>query len=111
MTPNASVHPRQMITKSRAAGSHMGVLVMCEVVNLIVAPGSLRLNIVCPQVAHPYRSEKLTKCTSDNSCRGTADSEIFRNQSRPHYPFLFLQPSRLLKAHIQLCPRAPPHSN
>ncbi|KAM3183954.1 hypothetical protein ACTXT7_009323 [Hymenolepis weldensis] len=33
---------------------------MCEIVNLIVAPGSLRINIVCHQVARPYRSEKLS---------------------------------------------------
>ncbi|KAM3176175.1 hypothetical protein ACTXT7_007010 [Hymenolepis weldensis] len=73
---------------------------MCEIINLIVTPGSLQLNIVCPQVAHPHRSEKLTRCISDDSCRGTADSAMFQNQSCLHYPFLFLQPSHPIKAHI-----------
>ncbi|KAM3174988.1 hypothetical protein ACTXT7_009436 [Hymenolepis weldensis] len=77
---------------------------MCEIVNLILTPGSLRINIVCPQVAHPHRSEKLTKYTSGDSCRGTAHSAMFRNQSRPHYPFLFLQPSRPIKAHTIMSP-------
>ncbi|VUZ48032.1 unnamed protein product [Hymenolepis diminuta] len=79
---------------------------MCEIVN-IVTPGSLQINMVCPQVAHPHRSEKLTKCTSDDSCRGTADSATLENQFCPHHPFLFLQPSPPIKAHIQLCPYAP----
>ncbi|VUZ53684.1 unnamed protein product [Hymenolepis diminuta] len=35
------------------------------------------MNIVCPQGAYPYQSEKLTKCTSDDSCRGTVDSRCF----------------------------------
>ncbi|KAM3180462.1 hypothetical protein ACTXT7_016232 [Hymenolepis weldensis] len=47
---------------------------MCEIVNLIVTPDSLPINIVYPQVAHPHQSKKLTKCTSGDSCRGTADS-------------------------------------
>ncbi|KAM3176167.1 hypothetical protein ACTXT7_007039 [Hymenolepis weldensis] len=47
---------------------------MCEIVNLIVTPNSLPINILCPQVTYPNRSEKLTKLSSDNSCRGTADS-------------------------------------
>ncbi|VUZ40343.1 unnamed protein product, partial [Hymenolepis diminuta] len=46
------------------------------------------------------------KCTSDDSCRDTADSAKFENQSCPHCPFLFLQPYRPIKVHIQLCPRA-----
>ncbi|VUZ45552.1 unnamed protein product [Hymenolepis diminuta] len=46
------------------------------------------------------------KCTSGDSCRGTADSATFRNQSCPHYPFLFLQPSRPIKAHMQLSSHA-----
>ncbi|KAM3179310.1 hypothetical protein ACTXT7_000788 [Hymenolepis weldensis] len=50
---------------------------MCEIVNLIVTPDSLPINIVWPQVTYPHRSEKLTKCTSDDSCRGTADSTIY----------------------------------
>ncbi|KAM3172316.1 hypothetical protein ACTXT7_014785 [Hymenolepis weldensis] len=33
---------------------------MCEIVNLIVTSGSLRINIVRPQVAHPHRLEKLS---------------------------------------------------
>ncbi|KAM3176829.1 hypothetical protein ACTXT7_005741 [Hymenolepis weldensis] len=33
---------------------------MCEITNLIVTPGPLPINIVCPQVAHPHRSEKLS---------------------------------------------------
>ncbi|KAM3180382.1 hypothetical protein ACTXT7_016394 [Hymenolepis weldensis] len=70
---------------------------MCEIANLIVTPSSLSINMVCPQVAHPHRSEKLTKCTSDDSCRGTADSALFQNQCCPHCPFLFLQPSRPVK--------------
>ncbi|KAM3171265.1 hypothetical protein ACTXT7_016969, partial [Hymenolepis weldensis] len=68
--------------------------VMCEIVNLIVTPDSLPINIVCPQVTYPHLSEKLTKCTTDDSCRGTADSASFQNQCCPHCPFLFLQPSR-----------------
>ncbi|VUZ44262.1 unnamed protein product [Hymenolepis diminuta] len=31
---------------------------VCEVVNFIVTPGSLRVNIVCPQVAHPWTHHK-----------------------------------------------------
>ncbi|KAM3177233.1 hypothetical protein ACTXT7_004940 [Hymenolepis weldensis] len=72
---------------------------MCETVNLIVTPGSLRTIIVCPQVAHPHRSEKLTKCTSDDSSRDTADSAMFGNRSCPHCLFLFPQPSRPIKTH------------
>ncbi|KAM3177362.1 hypothetical protein ACTXT7_004682 [Hymenolepis weldensis] len=71
---------------------------MWEIVNFIVTPSSLPINIACPQATQPYRSEKLTKCTSDDSCRGTADSALFQNQSCPHYPFLFLQPPRPIKA-------------
>ncbi|VUZ53594.1 unnamed protein product [Hymenolepis diminuta] len=33
---------------------------MCEVVNLIVTPGSRQINIVFPQVAHSRQSEKLS---------------------------------------------------
>ncbi|KAM3180845.1 hypothetical protein ACTXT7_015516 [Hymenolepis weldensis] len=33
---------------------------MWEIVNLIVTPDFLSINIVCPQVAHPQRSEKLS---------------------------------------------------
>ncbi|VUZ40988.1 unnamed protein product [Hymenolepis diminuta] len=33
---------------------------MCEIVNLIMTPGSLWINIVCQQVAHPRLSEKLS---------------------------------------------------
>ncbi|KAM3177519.1 hypothetical protein ACTXT7_004391 [Hymenolepis weldensis] len=33
---------------------------MREIVNLIVTPGSLQINIVCPQVTYPHRSEKLS---------------------------------------------------
>ncbi|VUZ39758.1 unnamed protein product [Hymenolepis diminuta] len=62
-------------------------------------------------MAHPHRSEKLNKCTSDDSCGGTADSAMFQNQFCSHCPFLFLQPSRPLKVHIQLCLHALPHSN
>ncbi|KAM3172830.1 hypothetical protein ACTXT7_013737 [Hymenolepis weldensis] len=64
--------------------------VMCEVVNLIVTPDSLPINIMCPQVTHPHRSEKPTKCTSDDSCRGTADSAFFQNQrchTVPSFPY------------------------
>ncbi|KAM3180139.1 hypothetical protein ACTXT7_016890 [Hymenolepis weldensis] len=57
-------------------------------------------------VAHPHRSEKLTECTSDDSCRGTADSEMFRNQSCPRYPFIFLQPSSPIEAHTIMSSRA-----
>ncbi|VUZ55282.1 unnamed protein product, partial [Hymenolepis diminuta] len=38
--------------------------------------GCPSINVVCPQVAHPHRSKKLTKFTSDDSCRGTADLAI-----------------------------------
>ncbi|KAM3172123.1 hypothetical protein ACTXT7_015199, partial [Hymenolepis weldensis] len=34
--------------------------VMCEIVNLIVTPDFLPINVVCTQVAHPHRSEKLS---------------------------------------------------
>ncbi|VUZ55898.1 unnamed protein product [Hymenolepis diminuta] len=84
---------------------------MCEIVYLIVTPGSLRVNIVCPQVAHPHGSEKLTKCTSDDNCRGTADLDMFVNHSYPHRLLLFLQSSRLIKASIQLCPHMRPHTH
>ncbi|VUZ41907.1 unnamed protein product [Hymenolepis diminuta] len=33
---------------------------MCEIVNLFVTSGSLWINIVCHQVAHPHQSEKLS---------------------------------------------------
>ncbi|VUZ49109.1 unnamed protein product [Hymenolepis diminuta] len=82
---------------------------MCEIVNLVTS-GSLPINIVCLQVAYSYRSEKLIKCTSDNSCRGKADSVTFRNQSCLYYPSIFLRPSRSFRAHIQLCPHARFHS-
>ncbi|KAM3177929.1 hypothetical protein ACTXT7_003571 [Hymenolepis weldensis] len=70
---------------------------------------SLPINIVSPQVTYPHRSEKLTKCTSDDSCRGTADSTLFHDQCCPHCPFLFLQSSRPVKARTQSCPHARPH--
>ncbi|VUZ56006.1 unnamed protein product [Hymenolepis diminuta] len=66
---------------------------------------------MCPQVVHPRRSVKLTRCTPNDSCRGTADSVMFGNQSYPHCPFLFVQPFRPIKAHIQLCSHARPHPN
>ncbi|VUZ50552.1 unnamed protein product, partial [Hymenolepis diminuta] len=40
----------------------------------------------------PSSSIRKAKHTSDDGFRGTADSAMFRNQSCPHYPFLFLQP-------------------
>ncbi|KAM3173926.1 hypothetical protein ACTXT7_011581 [Hymenolepis weldensis] len=83
--------------------------VVCEIVNLIATPDFLPINIVCPQVAHPHLSEKLTQCSSDDSCRGTADSALFQNQRCPHYPFLSLQPSSPIKARKKSCPHAPPH--
>ncbi|VUZ45272.1 unnamed protein product [Hymenolepis diminuta] len=33
---------------------------MCKIANLIVTSGSPWINIACPQVAHPRRSEKLS---------------------------------------------------
>ncbi|VUZ41712.1 unnamed protein product, partial [Hymenolepis diminuta] len=41
--------------------------------------------------------EKLNKCTSDGSCRDSVHSAMFQNLSCSCYPFLFLQPSRLIK--------------
>ncbi|KAM3176288.1 hypothetical protein ACTXT7_006823 [Hymenolepis weldensis] len=73
--------------------NYLVLMAMCEIFNL-VTPGSLRINIVCPQMAYSYRSEKLIKCPSDDSCRGTAHPAMFRNQSCSYYPFLFLQPPR-----------------
>ncbi|VUZ44898.1 unnamed protein product [Hymenolepis diminuta] len=81
---------------------------MCEIANLIVTPGSLRINIVLPS-SGLFLSIAKAKFTSDDSCRCTADSAMLRNQSRPHCPFPFLQPSRIIKVRIQLCPHPRPH--
>ncbi|KAM3182130.1 hypothetical protein ACTXT7_013031 [Hymenolepis weldensis] len=82
---------------------------MCEIFNLIVTPDFLPIIIVYPQVAHLHQSEKLTKCTSDDSCRGAADPALFQNQCCPHCPFLFQQSSLPIKARTQSCPHARPH--
>ncbi|KAM3175464.1 hypothetical protein ACTXT7_008463 [Hymenolepis weldensis] len=46
--------------ESMKKGYRFTKAVMYEIVNLIVTPGSLRINIVCPQVTYPHRSEKLS---------------------------------------------------
>ncbi|KAM3178585.1 hypothetical protein ACTXT7_002288 [Hymenolepis weldensis] len=77
--------------------------VMCEIVNLIVTPGSLRINIVCPQVAYSYR---LEKCTSDDTCRGDVSEPVLSTLSPPFPTTLLSNLSThnyvLMRALIQL---------
>ncbi|KAM3184348.1 hypothetical protein ACTXT7_008532 [Hymenolepis weldensis] len=85
-----------------------GLHVICEIVNLIVTPGSLRINIVCPQVAHSYRPGQLSVpqmivavAQLTRRCFGTGPLHTI--------PSFFLKPSLPIKAHMQLCPHARPH--
>ncbi|VUZ43317.1 unnamed protein product [Hymenolepis diminuta] len=79
---------------------------MCDIVNL-VTPGSLS-NRYRVSSSDLFLSIGKTKCTSDNSCRGTADSAMLRNQSYPHYLFLFLQSSCPIKStYTTMSSRAP----
>ncbi|VUZ47322.1 unnamed protein product [Hymenolepis diminuta] len=80
---------------------------MREIINPIVTSGPLQIKVVSSRGS--FSSIGKVKSASNDGCGGTADSVMFRNQSCPHCPFPFLQPSRPIKAHIQLYPHARPH--